>query len=81
MENSRAKGGTFNLAGSHTYRDSDLAQFIVQASGSDREIELVEGPTERMISVSLGKLHTFLAYKPCHREFLTKLIRRTLKKV
>jgi UDP-glucose 4-epimerase len=78
---SKSRGQVFNLAGSHTYTDPDLARFIVEATGSQSELALVEYPTERMISVSVGKLQTLLSCEPCHSEFLTKLIRRTLKKV
>jgi UDP-glucose 4-epimerase len=76
----KAQGEVFNLAGSHTYSDPSLAQFIVEATGSESQVVLVENPAERMISVSVEKLHTFLGYRPRRGEFLTAVIRRALEK-
>ncbi|MFO7743671.1 MAG: hypothetical protein R6X31_15340 [Anaerolineae bacterium] len=81
MANPRAKAETCKLAGSHTYRDPDLARFIVQATGSQSEIELVDDSTEGMISVSVERLRRLLSYEPERGEFLTGLIRRALKEI
>jgi UDP-glucose 4-epimerase len=75
MDNPKAHGEVFNLAGSHTYRDPDLARTIVEIAGSESQIELVEDPTQGMISVSVDKLRRILGYEPESGDFLTKLIR------
>lgn len=65
--------------GSHTYCDPDLARYIVETVGSESRIELVEDPTQGMISVSVDKLRQLLGCEPQRGEFLTGLIRRALK--
>lgn len=72
--NPKAHGEVFNLAGSHTYSDPDLARYIVETAGSESQIELVEDPTQGMISVSVDKLRRLLGYEPESGEFLTALI-------
>jgi UDP-glucose 4-epimerase len=79
MDNPKAHGEVFNLAGSHTYRDPDLARYIVEATGAESQIGLVEDPTQVMISVSVDKLRRVLGCAPESEEFLTGLIRRALK--
>jgi nucleoside-diphosphate-sugar epimerase len=74
MGNPKARGEVFNLAGSHTYRDPELAHYIVEATGSESQIELVEDPTQAMISVSVDKLLRLLGYEPEGGEFLIRLI-------
>ncbi len=74
----RAHGEVFNLAGSHTYRDPDVAQYIVGTAGSGSEVELVEDATQTMVSVSVDKLWRRLGYEPKRGEFLTGLIQGVL---
>ena len=74
----KAHGEVFNLAGSHTYSDPALARTIIETARSDSPIELVEDPTQGMVSVSVDKLRRRLGYEPQHGEFLTGLIRRAL---
>jgi UDP-glucose 4-epimerase len=78
MGDPRAHGEVFNLAGSHTYSDPKLAKYIVETTGSGSRIELVENPTQGMISVGVDKLRRRLGYEPQREEFLTGLIRRAL---
>lgn len=78
-ENPRAHGEVFNLAGMHTYRDPAIAHHIVETVGTQSKVELVEDPTQDMISVSVKKLRQLLGYVPERGEFLTKLIGRALK--
>jgi nucleoside-diphosphate-sugar epimerase len=74
----RAHGEVFNLAGSHTYRDPDVARYIVERAGSGSAVELVEDATQTMVSVSVEKLRRRLGYEPERGEFLTRLIREAL---
>jgi len=76
--NPKAHGEVFNLAGSVTYRDSQLARYIVEMTGSQSQVELVEDPTQEMISVSVDKSRRLLGYQPRRGEFLTELIRERL---
>jgi UDP-glucose 4-epimerase len=76
--NPQTHGEVFNLAGSHTYRDPELACYIVETTGSESQIQLIEDPTQGMISVSVDKLHSLLGYRPERGEFLTGLIRHAL---
>lgn len=78
MDNLRAYGEVFNLAGSHTYSDSELARYIVEATGSESRIEWMEDPAQGMISVSVDKLFAVLGYEPRRGEFLTTLIQNSL---
>jgi UDP-glucose 4-epimerase len=78
MGNPRAHGEVFNLAGTHTYRDPDLARTIIETTGSESQIQLIEDPTQEMISVSVDKLRRVLGCGPESGEFLTGLIRRAL---
>lgn len=73
--NLRAHGQVFNLAGTHTYNDPELACYIVEAAGSESQIELIEDPTQEMVSVSIDKLRRLLEYRPERGEFLTGMIR------
>jgi UDP-glucose 4-epimerase len=79
MGDPKAHGEVFNLAGSHTYSDPELARYIIQATGSETQIELIEDPTQGMISVSVDKLRRVPGCSPESGEFLTRLIRRALK--
>jgi UDP-glucose 4-epimerase len=74
----RAHGEVFNLAGSHTYCDPDVARHIVETAGSGSEVELVEDATQTMVSVSVDKLRRRLGYEPERGEFLTGLIQEAL---
>jgi len=76
--NEKAYGQVFNVAGSYTYRDPELARYVVEATGSQSSIELIEDPTNGMISVSVDKLRRVLGYKPKHGEFLSRLIRNAI---
>jgi UDP-glucose 4-epimerase len=79
MGNPKTHGEVFNLAGSRTYHDPDLARYIVETTGSESQIQLIEDPTQAMISVSVDKLRRVLGCRPESGEFLTGLIRRALK--
>jgi nucleoside-diphosphate-sugar epimerase len=68
-------GQVFNLAGTHTYNDPELARYIVETAGSESQIELIEDPTQEMVSVSIDKLRRLLEYRPERGEFLTGMIR------
>jgi UDP-glucose 4-epimerase len=78
MGNPKAHGEVFNLAGSHTYRDPELARYIVETAGCESQIELVEDPTQGMVSVSVDKLRRLLGCVPESGEFLTGLIQCAL---
>jgi UDP-glucose 4-epimerase len=79
MDNPKTHGEVFNLAGTHTYRDPELARYVVETTGSESQIELVEDPTQGMISVSVDKLRRVLGYRPEGGEFLTGLIQSYLQ--
>jgi nucleoside-diphosphate-sugar epimerase len=74
--NPKAHGQVFNLAGSHTYSEPDLARYIVETARSDSTVELIKDPTQEMVSVSVEKLRRVLGFAPQHGEFLTSLIRK-----
>lgn len=76
----RARGEVFNLAGSHTYSDPDLAERIVEMAQSRSQVELVHDPAQEMISVSVAKLRRLLGFEPERGEFLGALIREALVK-
>jgi UDP-glucose 4-epimerase len=78
MGNPKAYGEIFNLAGSRTYSDPERAHTIVETTGSESRIELVEDPTQGMISVSVDKLRWLLGCEPEREEFLTGLFRSAL---
>jgi UDP-glucose 4-epimerase len=80
MNNPQTYGEVFNLAGSHTYSDPELAHYIVETTGSESQIELVEDPTQGIISVSVDKLRRVLGCGPESREFLRGLIQRALSR-
>jgi UDP-glucose 4-epimerase len=73
--NPQAHGQVLNLAGTHSYNDPELARYIVETAGSESQIELIEDPTQEMISVSIDRLRRALGYEPELGEFLTGLIR------
>jgi len=73
--NPKAHGEVFNLAGTHTYRDPEPARYIVEIAGSESQIQLIEDPTQGMISVSVDKVCRLLGYEPESGDFLTRLIR------
>jgi UDP-glucose 4-epimerase len=76
--NAKAYGQVFNLAGSHTYRDPELARYIIETAGSESPVELVEDPAQGMVSVSVDKLTTMLGCELERGEYLTRLIQDTL---
>jgi UDP-glucose 4-epimerase len=78
MDNPKAQGEVFNLAGTHTYSEPEVAHYIVEAAESKSRVELVEDPTQGMVSVNVDKLRRVLGYKPERGEFLTRLIRNDL---
>lgn len=80
MANTKAYGEVFNVAGVYTYRDSEVAHFIVEQVGTGSRIELVEDRTQEMVSVSVEKLSQLLGYRPECGEFLTQLIASALGK-
>jgi len=55
-----------------------VARHIVEMTGAESQIELVEDPTQGMIPASVDKLRRVLGYEPEKGEFLTGLIRRAL---
>lgn len=72
--NPKAYGQVFNLAGSHTYSDPELARCIVEMARSESQVELIEDPAQQMVSVSVDKLDRVLGYRPERGEYLTGLI-------
>jgi nucleoside-diphosphate-sugar epimerase len=80
MANPQAQGEVFNLAGSHTYSEPELARYIVEAAQSKSHVELVADPLQAMVSVSVDKLRRLLGYRPEEGEFLTGLIHNALVK-
>ena len=74
----KAHGQVFNLAGSHTYSEPELAHFIVETARSKSRVEQVEDPAQEMVSVSVDKLERWLGYAPQCGEYLTGLIRDAL---
>jgi UDP-glucose 4-epimerase len=79
MSNPKAHGEVFNLAGSHTYNDPKLARYIIEIAGAESQVELIEDPTQGMISVNVDKLRRVLGYRPEKGEFLTVLIQNYLQ--
>ena len=80
IDNPQVAGEVFNLAGSHTYHDPEVARCIVQMVESASKIQLIEDPMQGMVSVSVEKLRRRLAYQPESGEFLTGLIRKALQR-
>lgn len=76
--NSKAYGQVFNLAGSHTYSEPELARYIVETVRSESRVGLAEDPAQEMVSVSVDKLDRVLEYRPGRGEYLTGLIRDAL---
>lgn len=76
--NPKAHGQIFNLAGSHTYSEPELAHFIVETARSESRVELVEDPAQEMVSTSVSKLARSLGCEPERGEYLTGLIRDAL---
>lgn len=74
MGNGEAQGAVFNLAGSHTYREPELARYIIQTAGSESRLQALDDPLQGMISVSVEKIRRCLGYRPERGEFLTGLI-------
>ncbi len=79
MGNPQAHGEVFNLAGSYTYSDPDLARYIVGTAKSESQVELIEDSTQGMISVSVDKLRRRIGYEPERGEFMTELIQSFLQ--
>jgi UDP-glucose 4-epimerase len=78
MDNPRAQGEVFNLAGTHTYAEPEVARYIVETTGAESPVELVEDPAQGIVSVSVDKARRVLGYKPERGEFLTGLVRNDL---
>ena len=81
LDDRSAYGEVFNLAGTHTYRDPELARFIVDTAGSKTDLALIDEPGQAMISVSVGKLCELLGHQPTKEEFLPGLIRQAIEKL
>jgi UDP-glucose 4-epimerase len=79
--NPRAEGQVFNLAGSHTYSDLELARSIVETAGSGSRLQAIDDPTQAMVSLSVDKLRAVLGYRPIRGEFLTGLIRWSINRL
>jgi len=78
MDSPKAHGEVFNLAGSYTYSDPELAHYIVETAESDSRIELVTDPSQAMISVSVDKLRRLMDFEPEREEFLKGLIEHAI---
>ncbi len=76
--NPKAHGQVFNLAGTYTYRESELARFIVEVAGTGSRLEWVDDPALGMISVSAEKARRLLGIEDNMGEFLTPLLRRAV---
>jgi UDP-glucose 4-epimerase len=76
--NPQARGQVFNLGGTYTYREVELARFIVEAAGTGSPLACVDDPTLAMIAVSSEKLCRLLDFECTMGEFLTHLIRREM---
>jgi len=81
LDDPSACGEVFNLAGAHTYRDSELAGLILDKAGSKSNLALIDDPGQGMISVSVGKLCKLLGHQPTEEEFLPGLIRQAIEKL
>jgi UDP-glucose 4-epimerase len=80
LSHPRARGETFNVAGTHTYHEPEVARYIVETARPGSEVALASDPTQGMVSVSVAKLRRWLGYEPQQGEFLTGLIRDALKR-
>lgn len=76
--NPQAHDQVFNLAGTHTYKDAELARFIVRVAGSESRLEWVDDPALGMVSVSTDKVRRILGLELKMGEFLTALIRQEI---
>jgi UDP-glucose 4-epimerase len=79
MRHPQAYGQVFNLAGAHTYRETELARYAVERAESASEIVLLDDPTQGMISVAVEKARRLLGFEPEKGEFLTTLIQGALQ--
>lgn len=75
----QAFGEVFNVTGSYTYQELQLARYIVESAGSESEIHLIQDPTQGMISLDVGKIRRLLGFEPEKGEFLMPLIERSLR--
>jgi nucleoside-diphosphate-sugar epimerase len=75
MQNAKAYGELFNVAGLQTYRDSQIASHIIEMLGSGSQIESIEDPGQGMVSVRVDKLRRVLGYEHQRRNFLLDMIR------
>lgn len=62
--NKKAYGQIFNIAGPYEFDELKLARFIIRETNSESSIEAVSDPTNRMISVDIGKARKLLKYNP-----------------
>jgi len=69
-----ALGEVFNVAGSRIYRDSDIADHVVETAGTASKVALLEDSGRSMISVSIDKISRQLGYRPREDDFLSELI-------
>jgi UDP-glucose 4-epimerase len=76
--NPQAHGQVFNLAGTHTYREAELARLVVEVAGTGSRLEWVDDPALGMISVSAEKACRLLGIEYQMGDFLTPLIRRAV---
>jgi len=75
----RAVGEVFNLAGDWRYLDTDLAHDIARLTRPKGRVECFDDPGQTMISVTVGKLCRSLGYAQGRGEFLSDLIRNSLR--
>jgi len=67
-------GKIFNLAGSRSYRDQEIADYIAHKANTGSKVTLLNDPGQRMISVSIDKLSKAIGYHPRKNDFLKAFI-------
>lgn len=80
LGNPKSHGEIFNLAGTVTYSEPELARHVVRTTGSASRVELTHDPTQEMVSVSVDKLRSRLGFQPQRGEFLKGMIRDSIRR-
>ena len=80
LGNPRSHGQILNLAGTVTYSESELAHHVVRTARSTSQVELTHDPTQEMVSVSVDRLRSTLGFQPQRGEFLTGMIRSSVRR-
>ena len=78
LADSRAEGETFNVAGTHTYSEAELAKAIAERVGGC-DVRPIDDPTQAMVSVGIDKLRRALGYTPRRGDFLRPMIEERLR--